>query len=454
MLVALAGGVLLALGLGHGTATAQDAQTQSEQGVRGTLTVDGEPVAGVVVNVFTDDGRPVGSAESGPDGTWFVAVPGAGDYRVELDVSTLPSGVVPARGNVREPSVPLGRSSNILFPLTTGTAAPPSPTDTPPGGEPGDPEVVPDDPEAGVGVVSGSGRLSRVVGHVYSGIHLGLIIALAGLGLSLIFGTMGLINFAHGELVSFGALMALLFHVIGVFGFHLPLLVAAPVAVALGALFGYLQDRFFWGWLRRRGTGLVAMMIISIGVALILRNAYQYYFGSRRQLYRDFASQTPIEIGPLLVPPRNLIIDLVAIAVLLAVTLALLLTRLGKATRAVADNPALAAASGINVDRIIRLVWAIGAGLAALAGIFLAMQEGASFIAGFQILLLVFAAVIVGGLGTAFGAVVGALIVGLFIQVSTLWIPDEFKYVAALALLIVVLLVRPQGILGRRVRVG
>src|SRR5690606_29958199 len=105
-LVALAGGVLLALGLGHGTATAQDAQTQSEQGVRGTLTVDGEPVAGVVVNVFTDDGRPVGSAESGPDGTWFVAVPGAGDYRVELDVSTLPSGVVPARGNVREPSVP------------------------------------------------------------------------------------------------------------------------------------------------------------------------------------------------------------------------------------------------------------------------------------------------------------------------------------------------------------
>lgn len=450
MLAGLVGGVLLVLGLGAGAALAQE----EEQGVRGTLTHDDQPVPGVVINVFTADGRPVGSAESGPDGTWFVAVPAAGDYRVELDESSLPAGVVAARGSVREPSVPIGRSSNILFPLASGTAAPGTPTDTPPGQQSPDGDVIPEDPEEGVGVLAGQGRLSRVVSHVYSGIHLGLIIALAGLGLSLVFGTMGLINFSHGEMVSFGALMAVVFHVIGVFGFQLPLLVATPVAVALGALFGYLQDRFFWGWLRRRGTGLIAMMIISIGVALLLRNGFQYYFGSRRQVYRDFASQSPIEIGPLLVPPRNLIIDAVAIAVLLAVTLALLLTRLGKATRAVADNPALAAASGINVDRIIRLVWAIGGGLAALAGILLAMQEGASFIAGFQILLLVFAAVIVGGLGTAFGAVVGALIVGLFIQVSTLWIPEEFKYVAALALLIVVLLVRPQGILGRQVRVG
>jgi branched-chain amino acid transport system permease protein len=454
MLAALLGSVVLALGVGSGAVWAQDDPAAQE--VRGTLTFDGDPVPGVVINVFTADGDPVGSGESAADGTWSVVVPDSGDYRVELDQSTLPDGVRAARGDVRELTVPPGRSSNILFPLEAGQAPPPG-TPTAPGEQPGDEppaEVIPEDPEAEVEVIEGRGQLDRVVSRVYSGIHLGLIIAMAGLGLSLVFGTMGLINFSHGELVSFGALAAVVFHVIGVVGFQLPLLIATPAAVALGALFGYLQDRFFWGWLRNRGTGLIAMMIISIGVALLLRNAYQYYFGSRRIVYRDFASQTPIEFGPLLVPPRNLIVDVIALAVLLAVALSLLLTRLGKATRAVADNPSLASASGINVDRIIRLVWAAGAGLAALAGVFLAMQEGASFIAGFQMLLLIFAAVIVGGLGTAFGAIVGGLAVGLFAQVSTLWIPNEFKYVAALGLLIVVLLVRPQGILGRRVRVG
>jgi neutral amino acid transport system permease protein len=447
VLTALLGSVVFALG------AATPAWAEGE-GLQGRLHHDGDPVVGAVVNVFAED-QLIGSAESDQDGQWFVPVPGTGAYRVELDEATLPEGLVASRGNVREQTVPIGRVSNILFPLGTEVVGPPPGTDGPTGppGE-GDPtEVIPDDPEADVEIITGPGRLNRVVTHVYSGIHLGLIIALAGLGLSLVFGTMGLVNFAHGELVSFGALAAVFFHV-PAYAFGLPLLVATPMAVALGVLFGYTQDRFFWGWLRKRGTGIIAMMIISIGVALLLRNVYQYYFGSRRIVYRDFTSQTPIEIGPLLVVPRNLIVDAIAIVVLLGVALALIYSRWGKATRAVADNPSLAAASGINVDQIIRLVWAAGAGLAALAGVFLAMQEGASFIAGFQMLLLIFAAVIVGGLGTAFGAILGGLLVGLFIQVSTLWIPDEFKYVAALGLLIVVLLVRPQGILGRRVRVG
>ena len=134
------------------------------------------------------------------------------------------------------------------------------------------------------------------------------------------------------------------------------------------------------------------------------------------------------------------------------------MTRLGKATRAVADNPTLGAASGINVDRIINLVWAIGGGLAALAGVFLAIVHGGQQLPGGlpDALLLIFAAVVVGGLGTAFGAVVAGLSVGLlFIELSTLWVPDEFKYVMALALLIVVLLVLLQGTpSARRVRVG
>jgi branched-chain amino acid transport system permease protein len=143
-----------------------------------------------------------------------------------------------------------------------------------------------------------------------------------------------------------------------------------------------------------------------------------------------------------------------AIVVLLAVAYALLRTRIGKATRAVADNPALASASGIDVERVIKVVWVTGAALAGLAGVLLGVAQQVNWQMGFQILLLIFAAVTLGGLGTAFGALVGALVVGLFIEMSTLFIPTELKSVGALGILIVILLVRPQGLLGRRERVG
>jgi branched-chain amino acid transport system permease protein len=132
----------------------------------------------------------------------------------------------------------------------------------------------------------------------------------------------------------------------------------------------------------------------------------------------------------------------------------LLRTRIGKATRAVADNPALAAASGLDVERVIRIVWVSGSALAGLAGVLLGIAQQVNFQMGLQILLLIFAAVTLGGLGTAFGALVGSIIVGLFVEMSTLVIPAELKTVGALAILIVILLVRPQGILGRAQRVG
>ena len=127
---------------------------------------------------------------------------------------------------------------------------------------------------------------------------------------------------------------------------------------------------------------------------------------------------------------------------------------MGKASRAVADNPALASASGIDVERVINVVWVLGAALAALSGILLALGQGVNWQMGFSILLLIFAGVTLGGLGTAFGALVGSLVVGLLIQLSTLFVPPELKNVGALVILIVILLVRPQGILGRRERVG
>jgi len=139
---------------------------------------------------------------------------------------------------------------------------------------------------------------------------------------------------------------------------------------------------------------------------------------------------------------------------LLATILWLQRSRKGKASRAISDNPALASASGIDVEQVISRVWIIGAALAALSGIVFSLNNGVNWLQGFQLLLLVFAGVVVGGLGTAYGALLGSLIVGVLIQMSTLFIPPELKNLGALVVLIAILLVRPQGILGRAERIG
>lgn len=231
-------------------------------------------------------------------------------------------------------------------------------------------------------------------------------------------------------------------------------MIAMPAAVILGGLFGWVQDRYFWGQLRRRGTGLVTMMIISIGVALVLRYLTNYIMGPNTERFNEFVSQASIDLVLFQATPKKLIIDAVAITATVLVGIVLMYTRAGKAIRAVADNPSLAAASGINVDRVIRWLWTAGGALAALAGAALTLDRGVKFDMGMQLLLLIFAAVILGGLGTAFGAILGALLIGVFTQVSTMWIEPQLKYVGGLAVLIVVLLIRPQGILGRRERIG
>ena len=129
-------------------------------------------------------------------------------------------------------------------------------------------------------------------------------------------------------------------------------------------------------------------------------------------------------------------------------------TRLGKATRAVSDNPALAASSGIDVDRVILTIWIVGAALAGMSGILWGINYGFDYQVGFKILLLVFAGVTLGGLGTIWGTMAGSVLVGVMVEMSSLVLPPELKYVTALVVLILVLLVRPQGILGRAQRVG
>jgi branched-chain amino acid transport system permease protein len=414
-------GSAVLVGLSAGSASAQ-----GEEAVQGTLRSAGEPVPNVQINVATEADQPVGSDTSDARGRWRVDVPAAGQYKVSVNLDTLPEGTGLINPDQQTLTVQVfsGNVRNVIFRLAPGGVS-----------------SIPKEPS----------KLDRVPQLIFEGFNLGLVIALAAMGLSLIYGTTGLTNFAHGELVTFGAIVAYSFTT-SWGGFNL--VPAAILAVLVSGLFGFGQDRWFWGQLRKRGTGVIAMMIVSIGLALVLRNVYQIWFGSRTRQYQDYNALEGVDFGPFTANYKTLAGMAVCIVVILGIAFALLLTRLGKATRAVADNPSLAAASGIDVERVIRVVWTVGAAAAGLAGIVLGMSQGVRFTMGTQILLLVFAGVTLGGLGTAFGALVGSLLVGLFIQLSTLWLAEELKIASALFLMIVVLLVRPQGILGRRERVG
>jgi neutral amino acid transport system permease protein len=284
-----------------------------------------------------------------------------------------------------------------------------------------------------------------------NGLNFGLMLALASIGASLVFGTTGLSNFAHAEMVTFGAVMALVF---GVF-LQWPLWLALPVALVLSAGFGWALDAGLWRPLRKKGVGIVQLMIVSIGLSLALRYVFQYFIGGGTyQLPGSGAAEIKL-FGAVALTVTDMVSMAVSVVVLVGVAWWLLRTRIGKATRAISDNASLAAASGIDVDRVIRIVWILGAALAGLSGILWAyFRPGIKWDMGAGILLLIFAAITLGGLGTAFGALVGSLVVGMLVELSTLWIPSDLKYVGALVVLIIVLLVRPQGILGRRERIG
>ncbi|TJY72430.1 branched-chain amino acid ABC transporter permease [Arthrobacter sp. CAU 1506] len=377
------------------------------------------PVPGVRITA-TGEGFS-GEATTGDNGTWSIGVPVKGTYQVEVDVSTLPEGVELAKGTPNPREVTFTNTSNAaaVFPL-------------------------------GEGIVVQSASFGEIfVERVIAGLSFGLLLALASVGLSLIYGTTGLTNFAHGEMVTLGAVVMFGFSVAG-----FPVWLAMLLGVIFGGAFGWVQDGWLWKPLRRRGTALIPMMIISIGLALAARYTILFFFGGATQQLPG-ASSPIVEIGVISISRNTLLSLIISLVVIVLIAMLLLKTRLGKATRAVADNPALAAASGIDVDRVIRIVWTVGGVLAALGGILWAYyRPGVTFNMGQQILLLVFAGVILGGLGTVFGALVGSVIVGLFVELSTLWLVADLKYVGALLIMIVVLLFRPQGILGRRERVG
>jgi len=311
-------------------------------------------------------------------------------------------------------------------------------------------------PLGGSSLVAQSGRNlgERFLNVVVDGLVVGLIISLTSVGLSLIFGVTGLVNFAHGELVTFGAVVAWFFNA-GNWGFQVTLAVAALIAVVAGGLLGAGLEKGVFGPLRRRKVPNISLIVTTIGLSLVVRHVILIWYGSQTQKYRDYATQVAKNYGPVSITDVKLAIIVISALVLALVGLLLMKTKLGTAMRAVADNKDLAEASGIDVRKVILATWVGGAALAALGGVFQGIGfAGVSWDLGFKLLLLMFAAVILGGLGTAFGAMVGGVLIGVVTQVSSLWLSTEFKLVIAFGILIIVLLVRPQGILGKKERVG
>jgi branched-chain amino acid transport system permease protein len=435
------------LGVMSGAQTAA-AQISDDLGVIGQLQyqdANGNKVFVEGVDLSIDD---VGGATTDKDGSFRIPVEAPGEYTINIDIATLPAGVTlrdPDRSSLQV-IVSENGDQRIIFPLVSSEAGAVA--------------------NAAASASEGNWSVRRVSQLTLEGIKLGLYLAMAAIGLSLIFGTTGLVNFAHAELITWGTLMAYFFNIYGLVGFlgimsgwpapfggGVNFIIATIFSMVMGGVLGYVLNRVIFRTARNTGVSLLAQMVMTIGLSIFLRYVYLYFFGGRYRSYGDYASQRANSFLGMELTTRDALAMLVSVIVLLGVGIGLTRTRMGRAMRAVSDNKDLAESSGIDVEKVISQVWIFGGALAALAGTFFGFDQ-VKWDMGTRILLLVFAAVTLGGLGTAFGALVGALIVGIAINWSTLVIDSELKNMTALVVLIFALLLRPQGILGKKQRIG
>jgi neutral amino acid transport system permease protein len=289
---------------------------------------------------------------------------------------------------------------------------------------------------------------ARLAQLLVNGVITGSILALAGVGATLIFGIQRIANFAHGDFLTIGAYAAFVVNV----GLGQNLLVAALSAMGAVALFGVAAHFVLFRPLRGRGT--VAIALVSVGLGLLIRNVIFIIAGSQIRQFNVNQSQV-FTIGVIRLSPGQAVAVTVALVVAPLVALFLARTRLGKQMRAVADNRDLAAVSGIDIERIGVAVWILAGGLAGLAGMMLGLSQGVfDPNMGLGPLFLIFTVVVLGGIGSAYGALVAGLALGLAMELST-WdalfggLDSKYKPVLAFVVLILLLLYRPQGVFGQ-----
>jgi len=283
---------------------------------------------------------------------------------------------------------------------------------------------------------------------IYNGLVVGAILALAGLGATLVFGIQRVANFAHGDYMTVGAYLAFLLDVT----WSTNLVVAAVGAIVGTAALAVVVHLVLLRPLR--GRGLVALSLITVGLGLVLRDALFLIAGSQTRQYA-FNQSAVINLGFVRIAPGELWAGGAALVVVPAVAAMLAWTSIGKSMRAVADNRDLAEISGIDTDRIGLYVWLVAGALAGLGGMMLALVQGVfDPNLGFNVLFLVLTVVVLGGIGNAFGSLLAGFALGLVMEVST-WplffggVPTQYQPVVGFIVLILLLMFRPQGLLGK-----
>jgi neutral amino acid transport system permease protein len=292
-------------------------------------------------------------------------------------------------------------------------------------------------------LVAGEG-LHDVAQTGLNGLSLGAIYALGAVGLTLVYGILKLVNFAQGDFLTFGAYMAYLVNVT----WGAPLVVAIFWAMLATALLGILFERVMWGPMRAKHAGFLQLILMSIGLAFVLRAVVQWFWSTEIRTL-DVNTTDTVDFLGLRIGQTELIVLVVGVAVLVGVGFMLRVTLLGKRMRALSDDLDLAETAGIDTRKVILYTWVFAGALAGLAGVLAGSITNLRPELGFELLLPIFAAVILGGIGDAFGALAAGLVLGVMTEWSTLLIDARWKTAVGFLVLIVVLVIRPQGIFGR-----
>ena len=273
-----------------------------------------------------------------------------------------------------------------------------------------------------------------------NGIAVGSIIALAAVGLTLTYGILRLSNFAHGDFMTLGAYLTWLANRSGV-NIWLSMIVGA--AVTVGAML--LCEKVLWKPMRDRRADGTTLIIISIGLALFIRNGIILIWGGNNQSY-DLPIASALSIAGLRIPQNQLIVMGLAVAAIVGLHFLLQNTKIGKAMRAVADDIDLARVTGINVERVVLWTWVITGVFTALGGSMYGLVTGIRPNMGWFLILPMFASVILGGIGNPYGAIAGALVIGIAQELSVPILGSQYKLGVALLIMVLILLFRPQGL--------
>ncbi len=296
----------------------------------------------------------------------------------------------------------------------------------------------------------------RVLALTIWGMMLGSILALGAIGLTLVYGILRFANFAHGDLMTLGAYLALVLllllpqgEALAPFSFGLELLLALALAFPLTGLATLLLDRVVYRPLRLQRAQPVILFMAAFALAFLLRSLVYLVWGPDFLFYYQGRPRPAVEFLGVAVRPDQFFILGLALLLVFLIYLLLEKTKLGKAMRAMADNPDLARVSGIPTERVVLWTWFLAGGLAGVSGVLLGLDAQLRPEMGWFLLLPLFAAVILGGIGNPYGALVGAMIIGVAQQVSSSFLNPAYAPGVAFVLLILMLLVRPQGLFGR-----